>query len=155
MTTYKLSGEMYVIRDGAAKVSVVDTPEFPNNNPDFVAYRAWLAAGNVPLPVDPTMLPSQFDRDQARYNKRAVVKDQLIAYMAADNMSRVRSGEWTVQQLTSLVSDPAVAAANSYMSTLSYELAAQAIQAATTPLLTPEIKALWIGKLQEHFYIAG
>lgn len=113
-----------------------------------------LPEGVTPLPYQAPVL-AQFDRDQARYTKRAAAKDSLLAFMAADNMSRVRSGMWTVQQLTSLISDPAVAAANSYMSTLSYELAAQAIQAAQTPLLTPAIKALWVKKLQDHFYNAA
>ena len=97
--------------------------------------------------------PSQFELDQARYSKRAAVKDDLIAFMAADNMGRVRSGQWTVAELTGLMTDPDVSAATSYMGTLSYELAAQAIAQATTPLLTPEIKAAWVAKLQEHFYL--
>ena len=88
-----------------------------------------------------------------RYQKRAAVQSELLSWMAADNMSRVRSGVWTVADLTSLMSDPAVTAAQAYMSTLSYELAAQAIQAATTPLLTQAIKDVWIGKLTEHFYL--
>jgi hypothetical protein len=152
MTTYKLTGENYVIKDGETKVPIANTPEFPNTNPDYLAYKAWLAAGGVPEPAPP---PSQFDLDQARYQKRAAVKDSLIAWMAADNMGRVRAGAWSVPELTSLMSDPAVAAANAYMSTLSFELAAQSILAATTPLLTPEIKAAWVGKLQEHFYLEG
>lgn len=105
------------------------------------------------LPAEPTPEPSQFKRDQSRYEKRAAVKDSLIAFMAADNMSRVRSAAWSVADLTGLMADPAVAAANAYMSTLSFELAAQSILAATSPLLTPEIKAVWVGKLQEHFYL--
>lgn len=104
-----------------------------------------------PPPAPPA--PTQFELDQRRYQKRAAVQSELIAWMAADNMSRVRSGVWTVADLNSLMSDPAVTAAQAYMSTLSYELAAQAIQAATTPLLTPAIKASWIGKLTEHFYL--
>lgn len=99
--------------------------------------------------------PTQFDRDEARYRKRASAKDSLLAYMAADNMSRVRSGVWTVPQLMSLMDDPAIAAANAYMSTLSFELAAQSIAGAASPLLTPEIRAAWIGKLQAHFYLEG
>lgn len=75
--------------------------------------------------------------------------------MAADNMSRVRNGTWTVPDLTALLADPAVAAANQFMSTLSFELAAQAIASASTPLLTPEIRADWIARLQTHFYLEG
>lgn len=152
MTTYPLTHEGYVIRDGDTTIATTDSPEFPNTNPDYLAYKAWLAAGGVPEPAPPA---SQFDLDQARYQKRAAVKDSLIAWMAADNMGRVRAGAWSVPELTSLMSDPAVAAANAYMSTLSFELAAQSILAATSPLLTPEIKAAWVGKLQEHFYLEG
>lgn len=113
---------------------------------------AEIVAGVIdwPAPVAP---PTQFELDQRRYQKRAEVQSQLIAWMAADNMSRVRSGVWTVADLTSLMSDPAVTAASDYMGKLSYELAAQAIQAATTPLLTPAIKSTWISKLTEHFYL--
>lgn len=98
---------------------------------------------------------TQFEKDQSRYTKRAAVKDELMAYMAADNMSRVRSGVWTVADLTSLLDDPAMVAANSLMGALSFEIAAQQIQAATTPLLTAEIKADWVSRLESHYYLEG
>lgn len=98
---------------------------------------------------------TQFEKDQSRYQKRAAVKDEMLAYMAADNMSRVRSGVWSVSDLTSLLDDPAVVAANSLMGTLSFELAAQQIQAAATPLLTPEIKADWVSRLEARYYLGG
>ena len=47
MTTYKLTHEGYVIKDGETKVPIANTPEFPNTNPDYLAYKAWLAAGGV------------------------------------------------------------------------------------------------------------
>lgn len=108
-------------------------------------------------PVEPQyQVPNtQFEMDINRYNKRAAVKDSLIAYMAADNMSRVRSGEWTVDDLTGLLDDPAVIQANALMGTLSYELAAAQIAAATTPLLTPEIKSDWVSRLEAHYYLEG
>ena len=98
---------------------------------------------------------TQFEKDQSRYTKRAAVKDELLAYMAADNMSRVRSGAWSVADLTELMDDPAVVAANALMGTLSFELAAQQIRAATTALLTPEIKAEWVSRLEAHYYLEG
>lgn len=107
----------------------------------------------TPEPEPEPEPPTQFELDQRRYQKRAAVQSELIAWMAADNMSRVRSGTWTVAQLTSLMSDPALQAANAYMSTLSYELAAQAISQATNALMTPAIKAAWVAKLTEHFYL--
>ena len=117
----------------------------------------WTFADGAFAPPAPLPEPelSQFDRDQARYAKRAAVKDQMLAYMAADNMSRVRSGVWTVAGLTSLLADPAVAKANQFMSTLSFELAAQAIATAATPLLTPEIRADWVSRLQAAFFTEG
>lgn len=104
-----------------------------------------------PPPAPPA--PTQRELDELRYKRRASVQADLIAWMAADNMSRVRSGTWTVAQLTSLMSDPALQAANAYMSTLSYELAAQAISQASNALMTPAIKASWVAKLTEHFYL--
>lgn len=98
---------------------------------------------------------SQFEKDQSRYQKRAAVKDELMAYMAADNMGRVRSGVWSVADLTSLLDDPHIVAANSLMATLSFELAAAQISASTTPLLTPEIKSDWVSRLEAHFYLEG
>ena len=53
MTAYQLTHEGYVIRDGDTKVPVVDTPEFPNTNPDYLAYKQWLSDGGVPEPADP------------------------------------------------------------------------------------------------------
>lgn len=132
----------------------------PNPEPGFIegddsVVCGYLWDGEKFTPPETISQLSQFERDQARYAKRAVVKDQLIAYMAADNMSRVRSEVWTVEQLASLMGDPAVASANAYMGLLAFELAAEAIAAAQTPLLTPEIRADWIMRLEAHFYLEG
>lgn len=126
----------------------------PDTTGDEVAM--WTGVDWVVLPErPPAPEPSQFARDEARYAKRAAARDGLIAYMAADNMGRVRDGAWSVPDLMSLLDDPAVAAANAYMSTLSFELAAGAIASASTPLLTPETRADWIARLQEHYYLEG
>lgn len=52
MTTYQLTHEAYVIKDGDTKVPTTDLILWPNTNPDFLAYKAWLAAGGVPEPAD-------------------------------------------------------------------------------------------------------
>lgn len=154
----------HIIHGGVVANTIVATiEEAQAAYPDAVCIPAdiggigWLWDGNTLMPPPAPQAPelSQFERDQARYQRRAAVKDELIAFMAADNMSRVRAGTWSVADLTGLMSDPAVASANAYMSTLSFELAAQSIVAATSPLLTPEIKASWVSKLQEHFYLEG
>lgn len=152
--SYRLTGEGYVIRiaDGA-KVPITTSAEYPNTNHDYLTYLAWLEAGNAPEPAPPPTADEQRVLDQNRYKRRAEVQAELMSWMAADNMSRVRSGVWTVSDLTGLMADPAVQLAQAYMATLSFELVAEAIQGATTPLLTPEIKADWISKLQAKFFL--
>ena len=129
---------------------LVDGEEYPGG-----VGCVWDGVTLSPPEPTPAPEPSQFEKDQSRYAKRAAVKDELMAYMAADNMSRVRSGAWSVADLAALLDDPAVVAANALMGTLSFELVAQQIQAATTPLLTPEIKADWTSRLEAHYYLEG
>jgi hypothetical protein len=107
------------------------------------------------VPAPDLSAPTQRELDQRRYQRRASVRDSLISWMAADNMDRVRTGVWSVSDLVGLMSDPAVQAAQAYMSMLSFELAAQAISAATSPLLTPAIKAAWTEQLTAHYYLEG
>ena len=68
MTTYKLTGENYVIKDGDTKVPIADTPLFPNTNPEYLDYKQWLADGGVPLPPEPTppYVPASVTMRQAR-----------------------------------------------------------------------------------------
>ena len=68
MTTYKLTGENYVIKDGETKVLIAGTPEFPNTNAEYIAYKAWIDAGGVPLPPEPTppYVPAAVTMRQAR-----------------------------------------------------------------------------------------
>lgn len=130
----------------AYPIGTVEVPIKPGPNMDWdAATGQWVAV--APLQV------SQFEKDQLRYQRRAAAKDGLIAWMAAGNMARVRAGVWTVADLQVLLVE--LGAVNAMMQTLSFELAAQAIAASTNPLLTPEIKAAWVGKLTEHFYIVA
>ena len=105
------------------------------------------------LPADPVTPPTQYELDVARYLARSMVKDKLLAEMAADNMARVRAGTWTVADLSGLMSDPAVKAVLDLIGALSFEMAMQALSSVSHPLLTPPIKAGWIAKLQAHLYL--
>jgi len=53
MSQYKLTHENWVIRiaDGA-RIATSDTPEAPNENPDYLEYKSWLDDGGEPLPAD-------------------------------------------------------------------------------------------------------
>lgn len=77
MTTYKATHEGYVIRDGDTKIAITDSEEFPNTNPDYLAYKDWLAAGNEPEPADLDAL-----------------KAQKLAALSAEYQSRVQSFPW-------------------------------------------------------------
>lgn len=59
MTTYQLADGNFVYRwdDGVrTTIPVIDFPGLPPN-PDAVEYRAWLAAGGVPLPAEQRPAP--------------------------------------------------------------------------------------------------
>jgi hypothetical protein len=107
-----------------------------------------LSEGKLVPPVELT----QGEKDLAKYLKRARVKDQIIAEMASENIGRIRSGVWTVAQLTSLTQDQELKLVLDDVSTLSYELSVQKVMATTNALITPEIKAGWVAKLMSHFY---
>lgn len=60
MTQYQLTSENFVyrFRDGVrTTIPLVDPGPALPPNPDAIEYRAWLAAGGVPLPADPVPLP--------------------------------------------------------------------------------------------------
>lgn len=71
MPTYKLINEHCILRvvgDVVARISTFDTPALPNTNPDYLAYKQWLAAGGVPEPADPVApeVPTSVTRRQAK-----------------------------------------------------------------------------------------
>lgn len=126
---------------------------------EFLGAAAQPGGGPLPGTVDlgaaapttPTL--SQYDKDKLRYQRRALAKDTLLAEMAAENMARVRAGVWTVSDLTALMQDPTLKATLDLIATLSFEMAAQALASSTHPLLTADIKAGWVDKLQANFYL--
>lgn len=52
MTTYQATLEGYVIRDGDTKIAITDSPELPNTNPDYLAYKAHVDGGGYVEPAD-------------------------------------------------------------------------------------------------------
>ena len=99
--------------------------------------------------INPSTL-TQHQIDYRKYTNRAKVKDSIIATMASNNMQRVRSGIWSVENLISLTQDSELKLILDDVSTLSYELAIGKIEAATNPLLTAGIKTEWISLLAAH-----
>lgn len=95
---------------------------------------------------------TQKEADKLKYLSRAEVRDDILSDMAANNMERVRTGAWTVEQLVSLTQDQELKLILDDVNTLSYELAVQKILAASNPLFTEEIKQEYISLLVAHFY---
>lgn len=121
MTTYQLTGEGYVIRDEETKVPISDYPLHPNTNPDFIAYKAWLAAGGVPLPVDNTTDELAEVRKKAFDELREVRAPMLNAVtgitadaLADGNDPLVQEGQTIRQKLLDVTADPLLLAATTY-----------------------------------------
>jgi hypothetical protein len=91
-------------------------------------------------------------KDQEKYAKRAIAKDQIMVEMATENMERVRKGLWTTSQLVALTQDTELKLIQDDIGSLSFELAVMKLMAVTNPLITADIKMGWIKKLQSHFY---
>jgi hypothetical protein len=117
----------------------------------------YVNSNNIPNQIEEipytTTTPSQFELDYVRYLNRGYAKDKIIAEMASQNMMRVRSGEWTVNQLINLTMDTELKNILDDVNTLSYELAVQKLSAISNPLITSKIKQDWINLLQAHFYL--
>lgn len=143
---------MYKLKpDGYGVIRLSDGADIPDDkdNPLYKEYLAFVASGGI---AQAAPAPSQLELDTTRYARRAQAKNQIIAEFAAENMSRVRVGAWTVQQLVGLTQDAGLKALLDNVNTLSFEIAAQQIPSLTNALLTKEIKAGWVAKLQAHFY---
>jgi hypothetical protein len=98
-------------------------------------------------------VPTQKEKDLERYTKRSIAKNIIIAEIATENMGRIRSGEWTTADIVGLTQDESLRLVMSDVHSLSFELAAIKLMAITNPLITDAIKAVWLAKLQAHFYL--
>lgn len=150
MTTYQLSGENYVIRDGDTKVPTFDTPMFPNKNPDYLEYKKWLAAGGVPLPARPS------DEDLVETRKRAfeevremrapmlnAVTGIMVNALADDDQAVVEEAQTIRQKLLDITADAALNAATTYESMkLAGQLAYRRIAKAATPSFASVFKEI-------------
>lgn len=121
MTTYQLTPENHVIRDGTDVIPTGETPGVPNTNADFLAYTAWMAAGGVPLPVDSTTDVLAEVRKKAFDELREVRAPMLNAVtgITADafvdgDMTLVEEGQVIRQKLLDVTADPLLLAATTY-----------------------------------------
>lgn len=92
---------------------------------------------------------TQEELDLEKYEKRASVKDKLIAKMAVGNVNRVRTGTWSVNDLVAMTQDEKLKQIVIDLNTLSFELAIHKVMLLDNPLVTQEIKMEWINMLKE------
>lgn len=133
-------------------IPAYSTPESPPEAIDghFIRFvdGAWqLLAFPVPVVEAPPPPKTTLELDIEKYKRRAFAKNDLMAEMAAMNVGRIKDKTWTVQQLTALMQDEQIKELIAHMETLSFELAIGVINGLTNPLVTPEIKAVWVAKL--------
>lgn len=95
---------------------------------------------------------TQVEKDYIKYEKRANIKNKIIAEMATENMGRIRSGVWTVPDLVSLTQDQEIKGVLDDVHSLSFELAVNKIRVLSNPIITESIKKAWITKLTLYFF---
>lgn len=116
-------------------------------------YDAYLQTNVVEFSAyEESLNPTQSDLDKIKYLKRSKALANMIAEMATENVARIRSGEWTVNQLISLTQDAGVKEVLTDLSSLSFEIAYGKIDNLTPEFLTPEIKTAWKNKLAANFF---
>lgn len=89
---YKLTNENYVTK-GEIRLSIADSPDYPNTNPHYLAYKEWLAEGNTPEPVDPPTeaeLRERFKAERAAAVAAITVTTQAGNTFDGDEISQGR-----------------------------------------------------------------
>ena len=95
--------------------------------------------------------PSQAELDRRKYLKRSMAIATMMSEMAAENVGRVRSGLWTVNDLVGLTQDAQIKEILTDIYSLSFEIAYGKIDAVTNSLITSDIKTAWKAKLAANF----
>lgn len=94
MTTYQLTQEGYVIKDGDTKVPTAKVPGI-DPHPETLAYDAWIKAGGVPLPAELPPIEQRraavWERIKAERDRRAALGVKVGAHwFHSDQKSRTQ-----------------------------------------------------------------
>ncbi|MEJ8292902.1 hypothetical protein WKI45_08725 [Delftia tsuruhatensis] len=110
MISYQLSseaGHVFRWRDGVrTTVPLIDAPGLPSN-PDSVEYRAWLAAGGVPLPAE--LRPAAEIAAALRQALAAEYRRRMQVIAAGYPLSERESWPVQTEEARALEADPAAA----------------------------------------------
>jgi hypothetical protein len=113
MTTYKLTGF-----NSAVRQSDWATIPFVDGNADYAEYKAWLAAGNAPLPSDASSMPAlriaQFGLLAASY--AAAIAQPVTFTTTAGASKTFQTDPASIQNLSSMLAafGPAAAAPSGF-----------------------------------------
>ena len=108
--TYQLSGEghVYLLRGGERiTVPTAESFEYPNQNPDFLEYKAWLATGGVPLPAE--LRPAAEIAAGLRLALAAEYRKHIQVIAAGYPLSERESWPVQTEEARALEADPAAA----------------------------------------------
>jgi hypothetical protein len=154
MENYDKPINMYKLTNNTSVHRLSDGASIPadTNNTDYANYLQWLASGNAPEPADTPPAKTPDELRLIKYANRYESVKIIMSEFATENVSRLVSGEWTLPQLVSLMSDAQLQELLNFINTLSFEIAIGKVQAITNPLITQTIKDGWAAKLQSHFY---
>lgn len=93
--------------------------------------------------------PTQSQLDQLRFERRSSEHERLSAEFGAWNLGRVRSGEFTPQEIDEWLDSPPITKILAQLRRYSFEMAISSIQ--SLPISGPttqEFKDVWIPKLE-------
>lgn len=107
MTTYQLTGEGFVYRwrDGVRATIPLANDISVQPNPDAVEYRAWLAAGGVPLPAE--LPPASEIAARLRVTLAAEYRRRMQVIAAGYPLSERESWPVQTEEARALEADPA------------------------------------------------
>lgn len=133
--------ETLITTEEALEAAIAELPEATQNSlrASFAGESTW-----VELTTE--------EKDRIKYLKRGEVLNKIISEVATENIARVRTGTWTVEQLIALTQDAGVKEVLTDLVGLSFEIAHGKIDALTPVILTTEIKTAFKAKLASHFY---
>ena len=150
-------------------IAYLDQSRNPDNQnlPSECPWTSWVHTDGQPLPENAIVVTDEEyqiiyasfepvilkEKDRIAMEKRAQIKDALIGEIASENKERLRSGEWTYADLVGFLNSEESKKVMNEINGLSFELAQGSIMAITNPIITMDIKLVWVSKLKENLFL--
>ena len=150
-------------------IAYLDQSRNPDNEklPSECPWISWEYLENSALPENAivltneefTTLYAQYEtlilkeKDRLAMIQRALVKDNLIGEIASENKERLRTGVWSYNDLLTFLASEESKAVMEDIASLSFEMAQGKIMNITNPIVTMDIKLLWIQRLKDNLFL--